>query len=99
MATTSKNNASASDAVEEDVKVPHQHAEKVAATVTEIKKSNEPVFDGETSENITLIGKAKRLVKDKRVVAGAATVALLTIGVFVARKRNSVEETDETPEA
>lgn len=97
MAATSKNTTAESADVEEKV-VPEQ-AKSKDATVTAIKGSKEPKFDDEDIE-LTLVEKAKQLVKNKRVIAGAATVALLSVGVLVARKRNTVDEQEnETPEA
>jgi hypothetical protein len=96
MATTAKNAAAAETAeVVEEKSVPHQ------AKVTSITKD-----DGEKvsyygadddNEKLSLVEKAKRLVKDKRVIAGATSVALLSVGVLIARKRNTVDENDETP--
>lgn len=99
MATNSKSAAAAvtEETLEDGPKVPHQDVKE--AKVTSIKRNDEPEFygeDGDTDE--TLAAKAKRLVKNKRVIGGAAAAALLTISVLVVRKRNSVDEQDnETP--
>lgn len=98
MATNNKNAATAASSEEElteTPKVPHQDGAKV----TSIKKHDEPVFDDEIDGDVSLVEKAKRLLKNKRVVAGAITTAVLAGAVLVIRSRNSVEETDETPEA
>lgn len=101
-----KNNTAAENVesfeVAEETAVPRQS--KPEAKVTSIKKNEEPEFYGddvETGSKLNSIVKnAKRLAKDKRVVAGAVTTLLLTVGVVVARKRNTVEDdVNETPEA
>jgi hypothetical protein len=95
-------NTADSTVEEKDATVPHQ-AKASEATVTEIRTSDGDVtFFGEddTKGSSFLVVKAKRLAKNKRVIAGAVTTAILGTAVLVIRKRNSaVEETDETPEA
>lgn len=102
-----KNNTAAENVesfeVAEETAVPRQS--KPEAKVTSIKKNEEPEFyDDEIAEAAgklhSIVKNAKRLTKDKRVVAGAVTTLLLTVGVVVARKRNTVEDdVNETPEA
>jgi cell division protein FtsL len=102
--TTSKNAAKElpiSDETEElDATVPQQKAPK-AASVTSIKKDQEPDFYGEDDDfdgGSSLVQRAKRLAKNKRVIAGAVTTGVLTLAVLVIRKRNTVEdEQNETP--
>jgi hypothetical protein len=103
MATASnKSTNAAHEVVEEISEVAEKVAEKAKnvkdATVTAIKKNEEPEFYGEDG-NESLLSKAKRLARDKRVVTGAVTALLLATGVVIVRKRNTVVEDDvnETP--
>jgi hypothetical protein len=100
---TTKNTAAKDLPTEEhteaDATLPHQKAPK-AASVTSINK--EPEFFGEDDDNYTdgssIVAKAKRLAKNKRVIAGAVTTGVLTLAVLVIRKRNTVDEQEnETP--
>jgi hypothetical protein len=95
---TTKNTAAKDLQAEEldaEAKVPSQ-----ATKVTSIKKNEEPEFFGEnTEESEPLKYRVRRILKNKRIIAGAITTAVLGTAVLVIRKRNSVEETDETPQA
>jgi len=61
-------------------KIPHQ-AERVEGIVVE--------------ENISFKERIKRFATDKKIIAGASSIVLLTAGVLVVRKRNA-EQNDES---
>lgn len=92
--TTSKNATTAETPVTEENKtVPQQKDGKKLHAVEQ-----EPnFFDGEDDFEPKLIDRLKKAAKDKRVLASLGSVAVLTVGVLIVRKRNSGEtEENET---
>lgn len=94
MTTTSKNNDSVeeTEAAEENPKVVRQRDGKFMKAVPDEMEENE-------FEELTVGAKAKRLVKNPKVMWGAFTVAVLGALVVVAKNCASEKEAaEETPE-
>lgn len=101
MVTSNVKKTESATVVDEELltEVPEQASSK-DATVTAIKRSDEETFGDETAVGgrlHSIVKKAKSIATNKQVIGGAIATALLTAGVFVIRKRNSVVE-DETTE-
>lgn len=85
MATKSNAENVTTDPTAEEVNVPHQGGPKL-----------EVVTEGTVVDDRPFKEKLKDAFKNKKVVAGASAVALIAVGVLVAKKRLDTDEVEDT---
>lgn len=76
-AKSTENNAVETEAAAEDVKVPHQ-----------AEKPHLEVVEGTVVDDRPISEKIKGALTSKKLVAGVSSVVLIAAGVFVVKKRN-----------